>query len=100
MKNGDKRKLKTRQFNFRFSEDEYEKLRIISVATNLEMADMLRALILQAYASLGEDEIRKVKKRAEDSEKARSQILDFDIEKLKRLNKRMRKLVLSLKGKA
>jgi len=67
------------------------------VATDLEMADMLRALILQAYASLGEDEIRKAKKRAEDSEKARSQILDFDIEKLKRLNKR---IITSLKGKA
>ncbi len=92
-KNSDKRELKTKQFNFRFSEEDHEKLRIISVATDLEMADMLRALILQAYAALGEDGVRKAKKRVEESEKARSQVLN--IEKLKKQHKR----VVGLKGR-
>ncbi len=95
-KNGDKRGLKTKQFNFRFSEEDYEKLRIVSAATGLEMADTLRALILQAYAKLGENGVRKARKRVEESEKTRSQVFNFDLEKLKRLNKR---IVTSLKGK-
>lgn len=92
-KNGDRRGLKTKQFNFRFSEEDHEKLRIVSAATGLEMADMLRALILQAYAALGEDGVRKARKRVEESEKARSQVLN--IEKLGKQSKR----VVSLKGK-
>lgn len=56
----------TRQFNFRFSDDAFEQLEILSASMGLKMADVVRTLVLQAHKRLEPDEIRKIKRRLKE----------------------------------
>jgi len=70
--------LKTRQFNLRFSENEYDMLQVISAATDLRMSDALRALVVQAYSALGPDDVRKAKERAAEIGRTRLRVFKND----------------------
>lgn len=76
-KNGDgKEGHRTRQFNIRFSDDEFNQLEELSRTMGLEMASVVRRLVARAHGRLSKAAIRKLDALKKDNERTRRTVLE------------------------